>query len=314
MKPIPAEQIIEGLSEDLQDLVVREAFVRHRRAGLEAGLAQTKAQESALQAKKPGLFGGKGAKDEHEAALAQLRNNVAAYEGAIASCDTILKKTGKIIEAEIESYFATKSDEFRRAVAAQKLVPEWEKAVALYLVSLKSFVTKLGIARNQMSSGYDRKANRFAPGALEAFAAVNAAAKTLETEAAIPNRLAKQQRETLGVAVAPDAPLPANSSALPYLAAAALQKQAAGLGTLSLEGAQAKITALIEEAEKLHQEGIPQLVEGIARECAGQENERRKHVQHAVDAMHAMADAHVDPAQLDAVVASMEARFVKLTG
>ena len=34
MKPIPAEQIVEGLSEDLQDLLVREAFVRLWNEGL----------------------------------------------------------------------------------------------------------------------------------------------------------------------------------------------------------------------------------------------------------------------------------------
>jgi hypothetical protein len=314
MKPIPAEQIIEGLSEDLQDLVVREAFVRHRRAGLVAGLAQTKAQEAALKEKKPGLFGGKGAKDEHEAALAQLRANSVAYEGAIATCDAILEKTGRIIGTEIAHYFATKSDDFRKALAAQKIVPEWEKAVALYLASLKGFIAKLGVARNQMSSGYDRKANKFAPGALEAFAAVTTAAKTLETEAMIPNRLAKQQREALGVNPAPEAALPPNSPGLPYLAAAALQKQAAALSAQTLDSAQTKITALIEEAEKLYQGDIPGLVEGIARERAGQEAEQRKHADRALDELRAMADGNVDPAQSDAVFASMEARFGKKAG
>jgi hypothetical protein len=313
MKPIPAEQIIEALSEDLQDLVVREAFVRHRRAGLAAGLAQTRAQEAALKEKKLGMFAGKGAKEEHEAALAKARGDVAAYEQAIARCDLIVTKTEKIIAGELENFFATKSDDFRKSIAAYKVVPEWDRAVVLYLVSLKQLVVKLGVARNQMSSGYDRKANKFAPGAMEAFAAAANAARTLENEANIPNRIAKAQREALGVDASPTASAPAHSAALPYLSVKSA-KEVASLGTLTLDAAQAKITALIEETEKLHTEGIPGLQEGIARERAGQEAEQKKVMGRALEEIRAMADGSVDPAQVESVCAAMEARFVTLTG
>jgi hypothetical protein len=313
MKPIPADQIIEGLSEDLQDLVVREAFVRHRRAGLAAGLAQTRVQEAALKEKKLGMFAGKGAKEEHEAALAKARGDVAAYEQAIANCDLIVTKAEKIIGGELETFFAAKSDDFRKAIAAYKAVPEWDRAIVLYLVSLKTMIMKLGVARNQMSSGYDRKANKFAPGAIEAFAAAANAAKALENEANIPNRIAKAQREGLGVDATPGAPVPPNSPALPFLSNKAT-KEVASLATLALEAAQAKITALIEDSEKLHAEGIPGLQEGIARERADQEAEQKKIVGRALEEIRVMADGSVDLAQVESVYAAMEARFVTLTG
>jgi hypothetical protein len=313
MKPIPAEKIIEGLSEDLQDLVVREAFVRHRRAGLAAGLAQAQAQEAALKEKKPGLFGGKGAKEEHEAALAKVRQDLAAYEGAIASCDTILKKTEKIIDTELENFFETQSEDFRKASAGQKFVPEWDRAVVLYFVSLKQLIMRLGIARNQMSSGYDRKANKFAPGALEAFVGAANAAKTLEAEAAIPNQIARKQREALGVEAAPSSPAP-SAAALPYLGNKDLAKQVTALMTLTLEAAQAKITALIEDAEQLHQTGIPALQEGVAREHQAQLVAQKKLVDRAREEIRTLADGSVDPAHAEPVFAAMEARFVKLTG
>lgn len=314
MKAIPAEKIIEGLSEDLQDLVVREAFVRYRRSGLVAGLEQTKAQEAALKEKKPGLFGGKGAKEEHEAGLAKLRGDIAAYEGAIAGCDAVLKKTEKVIGTELETFFQTKSDEFRKVNAGLKFVPDWDKAISLYLVSLKGLITKLGIARNQMASAYDRKNNKFSAGAIEAFGGAANAAKTLENEAAIPNQLVKKQRDALGVDASPTAPVPSDVAALPYIGSKELAKQVAGLTTLTLEAAHAKLTTLIDEAEKLHQEGIPGLQEGVAREHQALLGEQKKIVDRARDEIRAMADGSVDPAQVETIYREMEARFVKLTG
>ncbi len=314
MKPFSADQIIEGLSEDLQDLVVREAFIRKRKEELAAGLAERRAQEVAVKDKKPGLFGGKGAKEEHEALVAKIRGEIAGFERALANCDIILKKTARIIETELENFFQAKSDDFRKLLAAQKMIPEWEQAVVLYQACLKRFIMKLGIARNQMSSGYDRKAGTFSAGAQEAFANVLTAAKTLEAEAAIPNQIAKRQREALGVDTAPGAPVVANSSALPYVGDGGVVKQVAAFKTCTLEVAQTKISAMIDESEKIHEEGIPGLLEGIARERAGQEAEQKKHLERARDEIRLMADGLVDSAQMEAVCASMEARFVTLTG
>lgn len=309
MKPISADQIIEGLSEDLQDLIVREAFIRKRKLELAAVLAERRTQEAAVKDKKPGLFGGKSAKEEHEALVAKIRGEIAGCEQAIANCDIILKKTARIIETELENFFQAKSDDFRKLLAAQKMIPEWEQAVVLYQACLKRFIMKLGIARNQMSSGYDRKAGTFSAGAQEAFASALSAAKTLEAEAAIPNQIAKRQREALGVD-----PVAANDSALPYVGDSGVVKQVAAFKTYTLEVAQTKISAMIDESEKIHGEGIPGLLEGIARERAGQEAEQRKHIDRARDEIRLMADGLVDPAQMEAVCASMEARFVTLTG
>jgi len=48
-------------------------------------------------------------------------------------------------------------------------------------------------------------------------------------------------------------------------------KQVAGFSALTLDAAQSQISALIDETEKLHQEGVPGLLEGVARERAGEE-------------------------------------------
>ena len=312
MKSIPAEQIVGGLSDDLQDLLVREAFVRSRRAGCAAGLAHRQAQSAGQKEAKPSFFRGKEAKAEFEAAGAKLREEVAAYERAIARCDTVLQKCDRILATELERYFEAQSEEFRNVSAALKLGAEWEQAVSFYQNCLKQFIMKLGIARNQMSSGYNRAANAFAPGAIEAFTGAEVAAKTLEAEALIPNRLARRSRELLGLE--PAAPVPESSPALPYMPNHNATKLGPAFKTSTLEAAHTRLSALIDECEKANRDDIPRMVEQAAAARATREAGQKRWVGQAFDEIRAMADGSVDPAQMDAVCAAMEARFVDLTG
>jgi len=313
MKPIAADQIIEKLSDDFQDLVVREAFVRHHQAALNAALRGKRTEESAQSGNRPGLLSFRG-KDEFKAQQQKLRDEIAGFERQIAACDLILTKCAKALETELEGYFHAQSPEFARAVAAQKLVPEWESAIGLYRASLKQFVQALGIARNQMSSGYDRKNNKFAAGANEAFDAAGAAARAVETQLGIPNQLAKRYREGMGLAPAPSPGVRETVPTLPLLENTGLAKQVAGLKTATLEVAQTRLAALLSDAEREHQDGIPAMLAALADLRARQQAIQDRVIATPLAEMRAMGDGQVDPAQTGAVFASLEARFVSLTG
>ncbi len=314
MKPIPAEQLVEGLSADLQDLLVREAFVRARRAQVQAELESRRAAEAGRVGTRPAfLMFRKDAKGEFEAAGERLRAEIAGLEQALSNCDLILRKCERIVAGEVEAYLEAQSAEFRRAREARDVVPEWREAVGLYRSCLKRFIMALGIARNQMASGYDRKTGKFAQGTLEAFAGAVAAARALEGEATIPNQLARRQREFLGLDVVAEA-LAGESAGLPYLAGGSLVKQVSELATSTLEVAAARLGALIEHAEQLHHEGLEALIERATRDEAAQQAARAAQVAAPLGEIRAMADGAVEEARMAEVLAAMEARFVTLTG
>jgi hypothetical protein len=313
MKAIPADQIIEKLSEDFQDLVVREAFMRQRHAAYSAGLRAKRIEQATQGENKPGLLSFRD-KDEFKAQQQKLRDEIAAYEQHLATCDLILAKCGKALETELEDYFRTQSPEFAKAGSAQKLVPEWEAAAGLYRSSLKQLVQALGIARNQMSSGYDPKNHKFAAGANEAFDAATSAAKAVETQQAVANQIAKRYRELVGL---PPTPAPGAREAvpaLPYLENVGLAKQVAALKAATLEVAQARVAALLTDTEREHQDGVPQLVAGLRDLRARQQAIQDRVIAAPLAEIRAMGDAQVDPAHSDTVFASLEARFVALTG
>lgn len=314
MKTIRAEEIIDALSDDFQDLLVREACVRHKEQALATALAEKRAQLAAQAQTRPSfLMFRKGAKEEFESAGARLQQEIAALEQALAHCATIQKKCSRIFEAELVRHLEEKSEAFRNAAAAQKLVPEWEAAAGLYRSCLKQLIMALGIARNQMASGYDRRGGAFAAGAVEAFAAAAAAARTLEGELAIPNRLAKRHRELLGLE-ALGAEFKGGGVGLPDLENRAPARDVAALKTMTLDAAQAKIGALLDACEREHQEGIPRLLEDLGRFRAAEEAGRGQLVMAPLAELRGMADGSVEPAQVETVFVAMAARFVHLTG
>jgi hypothetical protein len=315
MKPIPAEKIVEELSTDLHDLLVREAFVRRRRQGLAAELEALRAKQAGLEGTRPAfLMFRSEKKEEFKATVDRLHEEIFAGERALGNCDLILKKCDKIIAKEIEDYLAQRSAEFRDLQAARMLLPGWQNVMGLYRSCLKRFITALGVARNQMSSGYDRKAGKFAAGSLEAFAAAVAAAKSLEAEASIPNKLAKRQRELLGLDPASTAAISEESAALPYVLGEGMPKQVAAFATLTLEVTARTICVLIDECERLHGGGIEALLGQVARIEGLLNAQWEQHVATPLVEIRAMADGMVEEEKMASVCAQMEKRFVTLTG
>jgi hypothetical protein len=313
MNPIPAETIVEELSSDLQDLLVREAFVRRRRQQILASLEAQRAQEAGLEGTRPAFLAfRKGAKDEFMAAAGRLREEIVAGEKALANCDLILKKCDRNIAKEIEGLLAQRSAPFRDLLAARKLLPEWQEAVGLYVPCLTRCIRSLGIARNQMSAGYDRKSGKFSTGSLEAFAGAVSAAKALEAEAGIPNRLAKRQRQLLGLGTTPAA-AGGDSAALPLVLGEELPMQVAPLGSMTLEAAATRISALIDECERLQADGVAAMKDQGTR-IEGILNARwERFVATPLAEIRTMADGMVDDSKMESVYTQMEARFVTLT-
>ncbi len=314
MKSVSHEQIANELSEDVQDLMVREAHVRHRQQRVAAELDARRAQLAGLEGTRPAfLMFRHGAKTKFTETAARLREEIVAAELALEKCNLILKKSDKIIVNAVENCLEPRSAQFRDLQLARKLLPGWQSAVGLYGSCLKRFITALGIARNQMLSGYNRKAGEFTQGAKDAFAAAVMAAKSLEAEASIPNKMAQRQRELLGLDPAPKAPVSGGSAALPYVLGDGLTKQVATFATSTLEEVAMRIGALIEECERLHVDGIPELLVQVARIEALLDAQWERQVAAPLVELRAMADAMVEDQKLESVYAQMEARFVTLT-
>ncbi len=314
MKPISTDQIVESLSADAQDLMVREAFVRVRRSQLLAELEKKRAEEAGREGTRPAfLMFRKDAKEEFKAAGERIRNEIVALERALGNCDLILKKCDRILVGEVGRHLEAQSDALRKSREAQGLAHEWRESANLYRSCLKRFIMTLGIARNQMSAGYDRKAGKFAAGTMEAFALAVTAAKSLATEASIPNKLAKRQRELLGLDPTPET-LPDESFGFPYLPGSGLPKEVSDLTTGSLEAAATRISALIDRCEQLHADGVSKVIERTNQIEAGQQAVRARQVAAPLSEIRAMADGMVDEARMAEVLVEMEARFVTLTG
>jgi hypothetical protein len=71
---------------------------------------------------------------------------------------------------------------------------------------------------------------------------------------------------------------------------------------------------MIEAAEKMYEEKIPKMLAELEEVRVGQQAIHRRHVVGPMEEIRSLADSSVDPAQVDGVFASMEARFVTLTG
>jgi hypothetical protein len=308
MKSMPADKIVEVLPDDLQDLIVREAFVRRHREEVAAALAGKRQEQAGFSQTRPSFLAfRKGAKESFASAEHKLRDEIARLERAGANCELILEKCDRAIQAQVQEFLEAQAPSFRQATAAEKLLPEWEQAIGLYRGALKQFITALGIARNQMASGYDRKAGRFATGALEAFDAAIAAARRVEAESATANQIANRHRESLGEEAGMIA-------TLPLVPNQGLAREVAALKAGPLEAAAGQIGTMLEESEKMHADGVPALLEDMARVRAGHEASRKRNVLGPLVEIRAMADGAVDPARMDEVIAAMEARFVTLTG
>jgi hypothetical protein len=308
MKSMPADKIVEVLPEDLQDLIVREAFVRRRREEVETALAGKRQEQTGFSQTRPSFLAfRKGAKESFASAEHKLQDEIARLEQAGANCALILEKCDRTIQAQVREFLEAQTPAFRQAHAAEKLLPEWEQAIGLYRGALKQFITALGIARNQMASGYDRKAGRFAKGALEAFDGAIAAARRVEAEIATANQIAKRHRESLGEDTT-------GLPTLPLVPNPGLAREVAALKEGTLEAAAGEIGAMLDESEKMHADGVPAFLEDLARVQAGHEASRKRNVLGPLAEIRAMADSAVDPARMDEVIAAMEARFVTLTG
>jgi hypothetical protein len=315
MKPISAEQLIDRLSEDLQDLLIREAYIRKKKEAVQNELPEKRSRVEGLQQTRPSFLflRGKDAREGFKSAEVKLREEIAALERTLGDCDTILTKCGRIIESGLEEYIERGSETFRNTLAAQKLIPEWEAAIGLYRSCLKRLIMTLGIARNQMASGYDRKAGSLSSGALEAFNSALSAAKALESEATIPNRLAKEFRELHGLDPSPLTPHPSHLTLLPYLSDMGGAKRVAAIKAANFETARAGVSSLLAECEKVD-EDLPNVIEEANQARASQHALYQAHIARPLAEIRALADSLVEPAKSEEVWISMEARFVSLTG
>jgi hypothetical protein len=306
MKPIPVEQIVRGLSEDVQDLLVREAYIRKRQETTRQTLAEKRQQAATLEESRPPflLLRRKETRAGFQSTAQKLEAEIAALEKVAANCEIILEKTARILEAEVEEYFQANREEFRNASNAARLVPEWEAAIGILRSNVRQFVVALAVAQNLVAS-------RDGSAALKALDTAVSAARTLETDTAVPNRLAKSFRELLGLDSGNAAPA---IVPLPLVALNDPTIQVTALTTMPLELAEKRLGPMIVQWNAMHEQGVNALLEELARVRASQAEYQAQHIAGPLAQLRAMGDSMVDEAHADSVYASMESRFVTLTG
>jgi len=289
------------LESTLKDLLVREAHLKLSREQLMPIWAEKEAELRAMQAAKPMFLPvfSKRRRAEYETRLTALLEVVGILRKGVEVIDRIEPHVKKLIEEQIENILREDCAEYVQALAALRQKEDWARCLDRVSEKIFEFARALGNVRNLACSGYARHAAAYSQGAVQAFTLAVEAAKKIEEEVVLANKISDTQARQLvenGFNLRP----------LPKLQQTEYGVWVSRISALPLVEAQVQFDLLIEQTTKLHAKGIPELRARAQSVDEMQVAEVRNFLLAAWDQFRAEIASEIYPGDTEASVAETE--------
>ncbi len=238
----------------LRDLLVREAHLRLSLARLTPVSVQKEADLRAIEAAKPSFWSilSKNTRQDYETRLAAAKQDAELLRQGVKGLDRVEAFVKSEILVELEKMVSAERPGYGEALAALRQKDAWMGCVGRFAGCIHEFTSQLGNVRNLACSGYARKANAYSENAGRAFQLAIDAARKIDEEVELANRLAEARAQIFianGFKLRP----------LPKLEPTGFAAWVARISTLPLAEAQKQFDELFGQTKKLGEVGIPDL-------------------------------------------------------
>jgi hypothetical protein len=301
MRSFKLSEAVEIIPEDLEDLLVRGAYLEHSAQELKRMHQEQTARLEMVRATQPPFMflRPKDTREAYKEATLGTVHDLATIEKALLVNAKLSAYLRKVSNDRLEKWMRDNCVEYRVGLAAEHYAVDWEQALDRFIEHAKTFVRVLGSARNTAPAGYNHVKNTFSPAAYDAMKLAHTVALRVEAEIRATNAIAEEHDRMLGKTVFND-PMPRLVQE-PY---AAVVGQISGLAPTA---AQAEFTRVIDATDDLIDRELDALISRVrnsGRELLGR---TQGYVDDAWSQLHAHAVAHsVDRTQIEAVVAQTE--------
>ena len=301
MRSFNLSEAISMVPDELQDLLVRGAYLEHSIEQLERKRQEQEARLATVrETQPPFLFlRPKDMREAFKGAAAATAADLAALDEALAVNRQLNDYLCKRSEEMLEGWMRTHCAEYRMGLVAEHFTADWQKALNRFTDYVNVFIRALGSARNTAAAGYDRTRGVFSTATYEEIKDAHAAALRVEAEIVATNAIATEHDDLLGKTVFND-PMPR----LVHEEYAAVVSRIAGL---SAGVAQAEFDRVIAACEDLLTREMDALRQRVEESKRLHTSRTHSYVHDAWNQLHAYAVAHsVETDKLEMVVAQTE--------
>ena len=295
------------ISLKLQELLIREAHLRLSREQLVPVLADKEAELKLVTGSRPVMlsFAGREKRAAYDARLAEVRETVQLLQGGLQQLGRVEPHIHNMIRNEIEDLLRAACPEYVQALAAREQKADWRRCLQRFAERVYEFIQALGSARNMACTGYTRDTLLYSQAAVQGFVLAITAAEKVEAEVRFANKIADMQAKLFadsGFTVPP----------LPRLREANYAATVSGISSRGLAEAQVLFTNIIEEAKRLYEVGIAELLVQAEAADQGQGSLIENFLETAWAQLREEIAPRVNPADTERSVAESERMLIQL--
>ena len=305
MRSFNLAEAVNALPAELEDVIVRGAYLEHSARQLERGRQeQIMRMESVRETQPSFLFlQPKETRVAFKVAVRDTSAELTAIDRALEVNKRLSQHLRERSEVLLESWLRTNCEEYRLGLAAGHYATDWEAALVRFSDYAHIFIQALGSARNMAPAGYDRERGIFSQATYQAISQAHAAAIKVEAEIAATNAIAEEHGRLLGQTVFND-PMP-RLVLEPYAATVAQ------IASLPVTTAQMEFNRVIAAVEDLLGRELDMLRNRVRASSSDHEGRTQSYVRDAWNQLHAHAVAHsVDTEYVPAVVEQTERAYL----
>jgi hypothetical protein len=301
MRSFNLAEAVHKMPGELEDMLVRGAYLEHSARELEQSRREQEVRLQAVRASQPPFLflRPKETRSAFETAQKDTSEALTVIDHALAVNKRLCDHLRACSEEMLEKWLRTHCEEYQQGLVAGSFTVDWEHSLARLTEYAKAFAVALGNARALALSGYDRERGVFSPAAYEAISVAQAAALKVEAEISAANGIAQEHGRFLAKTVFND-PMPRIVQE-PYAAAVAQIASAPAMV------AQAEFDRVIATIEKLIHRELETLRSRVRESAQQHVGRMQSYVRNAWNLLHVHAVAHsVEPEHVHTVVEQTE--------
>lgn len=286
------------LPASLQELLTREAYLSRTVDRLRSALTIAESQSRSAR-KKTNVTQFFLSRETYSA----NRRSIETSEARLRELQQAIEQTSRqqqevltAIENELETFLRRTSPEYRKGLAAAQLVDDVRRCLDRFAEITRAFIRSLGVARNQMSAGFDRDSGNYRDSALDRIRDAIQAAEALEADIAFFNQIGSQYDETVRNSAFEETHLP-RLEPHPYA------DQVRELPLLPIAEAQQRIISLLQQCEHMVAAGLHQKLSEVTAVESERQRQGRGFLHSFMRMLQDYAqESWVDESTLDAMV------------
>jgi hypothetical protein len=297
-------EAIDKLPGDMDDLLVRGAYLEHDARALERQHnEQVMKLETVRETQPPFLFlKAKETRMAFKTAAQTTSAELTTIERAMQTNQRLAAHLRAQSEVLLEAWLRTHCEEYRLGLAAGHYAEDWQRSLERFTEYAQIFIQALGSARNMATAGYDRTRGVFSQATYQAISLAHGAALRVEAEIVATNKIAEEHDRLLGKTVFND-PMPRLVHE-PYAATVAQ------IASLPVAAAQSEFNRVIAAVEDLLGRELGALRARVQTSSTDHAGRTQSYVRDAWNQLHAHAVAHsVEAAHIKTVVEQTERSY-----